>query len=262
MTCVVECPSKSATCLTVSDLIVPSGCFIEGKRYNLRSGYIVITRPAEYHSISINGTSDYERNIIHFHENCFENFGFPSEILAAFNQRSVGTNNRYRTNEFLGFDTISFFKQILEECENYDDPSPILIANLSSFLYALNCAFKKKHRPDVPDSYLLERKLIDYVNNNITNQITLDSTAQYLHISTTHVNRLFKSLTGSSLYNYVLTKRLIMAQKMIDEGKGAMYASEKCGFNDYSSFYRLYKKKVGISPSSSKSINNDISSDT
>ena len=149
----------------------------------------------------------------------------------------------------------------MEECSTVEDPTSILVANLSAFLYALNSAFGKKYVPDIPDGFVSERKLIDYVNDKITNQITLKSVAQYVHMSTTQVNRLFKSLTGSSLYQYVSTKRLIMAQEMIESGEGAISTSEKCGFNDYSSFYRLYNKNFGVSPSESKFAKNYLSPD-
>jgi AraC-like DNA-binding protein len=39
---------------------------------------------------------------------------------------------------------------------------------------------------------------------------------------------------------------------MISKGESATLAGQKCGFNDYSAFYRLYKKHFGTSPTAVK----------
>jgi AraC-like DNA-binding protein len=52
-----------------------------------------------------------------------------------------------------------------------------------------------------------------------------------------------------SVYQYMLRKRLILAQQKIRDGESATAAAMLCGFNDYSSFYKQYKKLFGVSPS-------------
>ena len=96
------------------------------------------------------------------------------------------------------------------------------------------------------------KKLIWYVNENLTQEISLDSISEYIHMSPSQVNRVFRKLTGTSVYDYILSKRLIMAQEMISMGEGSISASQKCGFKDYSSFYRLYKKRMGGAPCEAK----------
>ena len=69
--------------------------------------------------------------------------------------------------------------------------------------------------------------------------------AEHFFISASQANRIFKKSIGSSIWEYVIIKRLMAAKDMIEKGEGARTASEKCGFSDYSSFYRAYRKKYG-----------------
>jgi AraC-like DNA-binding protein len=45
---------------------------------------------------------------------------------------------------------------------------------------------------------------------------------------------------------------MIVAQDLIAKGESAVSASQRCGFHDYSSFYRLYKKRFNTSPTAVK----------
>lgn len=48
---------------------------------------------------------------------------------------------------------------------------------------------------------------------------------------------------------YVIKKRLILAHSKILKGELSSVAAIECGFNDYSGFYRQYKKMYDITPS-------------
>lgn len=58
----------------------------------------------------------------------------------------------------------------------------------------------------------------------------------------------FKQETGSTIYDYVIKKRLAMAKILIRKGMPISQIYQECGFNDYSSFERAFKKNIGISP--------------
>ena len=66
--------------------------------------------------------------------------------------------------------------------------------------------------------------------------------------SVSQLNRVFKSATGFSVWEYITGKRLASARNLIRAGVPATHAFTSCGFNDYSSFYRLYVKKFGVPP--------------
>ena len=53
-------------------------------------------------------------------------------------------------------------------------------------------------------------------------------------------------MTGTTVWDYILTKRLIAAKDMLMNGYRPNIVSEKCGWEDYSAFYRAYKLHFGV----------------
>ena len=90
--------------------------------------------------------------------------------------------------------------------------------------------------------------LIKYINRNLMTISSLDEVCSEFYISKTHLNRKFKAITGSTVWDYITVKRLITAKDLLMNGWKPKDVSEKCGYSEYSSFYRAYKSHFGISP--------------
>ena len=60
--------------------------------------------------------------------------------------------------------------------------------------------------------------------------------------------RRFKAETGYTIHGYLNEKRLLLAREKIGAGEPLIRVSEDCGFQDYSTFSRAYKKRFGASP--------------
>ena len=52
------------------------------------------------------------------------------------------------------------------------------------------------------------------------------------------------------LKQYINNKKILYAQSLLQTGMRATDVCEACGFRDYSTFYRLFRKITGISPAS------------
>lgn len=91
-------------------------------------------------------------------------------------------------------------------------------------------------------------ELIRYINRNITSDLPLDLLAAEFHFSKYHLARKFKAYTGISIHRYLSLRRILAAQEMIRRGIKPKDACFRCGFTDYSSFYRAFKTQVGMSP--------------
>ena len=97
--------------------------------------------------------------------------------------------------------------------------------------------------------------IITYVNEHLGEIKSLDEIEQNFYFSRSYLNRIFKKKTGSTIWNYIILKRLLNAQNDIKMGKSAALAAAMNGFSDYSSFYRQYKKQFGTSPILDRSAN-------
>jgi AraC-like DNA-binding protein len=137
---------------------------------------------------------------------------------------------------------IFFFEKTEREAEIIT-PKNAILSNLSALLGSVNVAFLNKSNRDTEES-----GIIAFVNENLTKDISITDIAAFVHLSPSQLSRVFKALTGTSVYEYILTKRLILFHEKKRQGKSAIKASSECGFHDYSAFYRLYKKRYGVSP--------------
>ena len=90
--------------------------------------------------------------------------------------------------------------------------------------------------------------LIRYINQNAAQPLSIDQLGQVFELSRSALMHDFKDYTGMSIYQYILTRRVILAQQLIQQGAKPNQACEQCGFTDYTSFYRAFKSEYGISP--------------
>jgi AraC-like DNA-binding protein len=93
---------------------------------------------------------------------------------------------------------------------------------------------------------------IDYINTHLQEPISPDSLAKQFYLSKYHLMHCFKEETGCSIGSYLSTKRLLLAREYIQEGMSATQACYECGFHNYSTFFRAWKKCFGNSPTSKK----------
>lgn len=98
----------------------------------------------------------------------------------------------------------------------------------------------------VPDDKITQ--VLSYINEHLTEPLTVDALAERAYLSKYHFMRLFKSQTGSTVHEYILQKRLLNAAKLIRHETPAGRAAMESGFADYSAFYRAFRKTFGVRP--------------
>lgn len=101
-------------------------------------------------------------------------------------------------------------------------------------------------------SQLTERGLIDdmfhYIDDNIAHRLTLDDIAEHFHVSKSTVSHLFQKQLQVSFYQCVIQRRLLLSKQKLSEGVNPTIVCVECGFADYPSFYRHFRKEYGCSP--------------
>ncbi len=217
---------------------------VEGHIYKLRPGAILLMRSSEAHKLIVNESDEYERYVFNFRPELFSLFS--KELLTPFTERALGERNLYLPSE-LGVSAISVFEKIFTEL-SLICPKDVILANASSLFSAVLRAFLDTSRHINAKDKSIPQEIISYINEHLSDELSLDKIAKEVHLSASQTNRIFKEIAGTSVYDYILSKRLILFQEKRALGKSALEASQECGFRDYSSFYRLYKKRMGISP--------------
>ncbi len=218
---------------------------VEGTLYKLKSGAIMLMRPSETHKLIVNKSTEYERYVINFSGSLFSGTPFSMELLSPFKKRGLGEENMYLSSELGSISALAQIEKMINECGTFNKNDAI-ISNLSSLLSSINSAFNIKEKK-LPTKGA-DAEIISYVNENLTSDLTIEKIARKMHISPSQVSRVFKKSTGKSPHSYITAKRLILFNKKLRNGLGVIEACHECGFNDYSSFYRLYKKHFGKAP--------------
>ncbi|KYG26592.1 response regulator transcription factor [Alkalihalobacillus trypoxylicola] len=95
----------------------------------------------------------------------------------------------------------------------------------------------------------LVEQMIDFVQNRLNENITLQDLADELYISRNYLGQIFKKIVGESFKNYLTRIRMEKAKKMIQEGNYLIYeVSEKVGYVNPAYFTTTFKKYTGYTP--------------
>lgn len=96
-------------------------------------------------------------------------------------------------------------------------------------------------------------KALSYIEQNITDDLSLPELAEYCHVSERHLFRLFKQSCGESPASYVESSRLDLAQQLLTEDKlNHQQVADRSGFGSADSMRRVFMRRLGITPSEFK----------
>ncbi len=231
---------------------------IEGNSYPLSAGDILIMRPGEAHYIDVDPLCPYSRVFVHFDPSLFDSFDPERHLLEPFNSRERGKLNKYSSDEFQS----DRYRSFVDTIRSRDKLTRInAVAKLLPLLDDICKAFGNKTVS--VESETVIQKILKYINSNITEHISIDEICREFYISKSQLCRIFKTNTGSTIWEYITAKRLVLAQNYIRSGHAPSKIFANCGFGDYSTFYRAYKKRFGISPNEqSEYIHKNISDES
>lgn len=232
-------------------LLSGSGSYIvEGRRYTLKSGDIVLVGSRCVHKPEFEEGISYERIILYIS---------PALLAASSTERfsleSVFSGARghvLRPSEEARRRCRSLAEEL--EGEMADDSGEGEILSRCTLLRLLIEIDREARRteaempkPTAPqDEKILA--ILRYMESHLDEDISIDDLAARFYISKYHMMRKFREETGTSIHNYLSDKRLLSARDMIREGVSATDACFRCGFRSYSAFSRAYGKFFGETP--------------
>tara|TARA_R110001583_G_scaffold2536_5_gene18258 strand:- start:25841 stop:26692 length:852 start_codon:yes stop_codon:yes gene_type:complete len=96
-----------------------------------------------------------------------------------------------------------------------------------------------------------------YIQENFHRNISRDSIASRFNVSPNHLSRLFRQRGHMRLADYITWVRLERAKFMLTRYNFRLSeVALRCGFNDVNYFYRVFKNKLGRTPSEFRSMHN------
>lgn len=225
---------------------------IEGKSYELSPYDIVLVRHNDIHRLVVDNSQIYERIIVYISPNFMNAYKTDSYDLSyCFQKAEEEHSNVLRIPSLKNS---SLFQSItrLEKSFSDDGYASDLYRQVLflEFMIHLNRA-ARKNRLEFIDTDNCNTKILDilqYINENLNHDLNIDILSDHFYISKYYMMRLFKQETGYTLGHYISQKRLLLAKELILTGVSGTQACFDCGFKDYSTFSRAYKKFFHESP--------------
>lgn len=99
------------------------------------------------------------------------------------------------------------------------------------------------------ESYTIVRDIQHYIDENLSQEITLSKIADHVHYSPWYCARIFKELTGRTIFEYIRLLRLTAAAKVLkSETIAVIDVAFDFYFQSQEGFTRAFSKAFGISP--------------
>lgn len=225
---------------------------IEGKSYSLKPYDIVLVNAGEIHRPSVLDSSDYERIIIYVSTNFLKSYSKEEyDLNSCFYHAKKEHSNVLRLHSI----EKSKLYQICLELENSFKDSGYANELLQKILFLefmihLNRTVLSNHINYI-DSTINNGKLlqiIDYINEHLQEEITIDKLAEYFYLNRYYLMHYFKKETGYTIGNYITEKRILLAKQLVLNGASFTEACFQCGFKNYSTFTRAIKKVYNTTP--------------
>ena len=218
--------------------------YVEGNSYALQPGDILLMRPAEAHYIDVDPTAVYERLYINFDIRLFDMLERDNTLLRPYFDRRAGTRNHYSADEIC----THYLRGVLQP----EGSRATRIANLVLLMERLCHLFGAASvSADQPDT--LEYRLIRFINHNLDRELSTQFLCERFFLSPAQLCRRFHNATGTSVGRYVTTKRLLLARQLLLQGQKPLKVCTCCGYKDYATFFRAYKRYFGHTPKDASS---------
>lgn len=220
---------------------------IEGNDYVLSSGDLIMTNPDELHSFSFPNENIYHREFLHVYPGFLKRF---PEALEYLNSRKAGKNNLI-PSEFVkkyGIDTI--FRNMEKSCRTPDSSTDLLMLayTVELIIQIKRISENETIQYKTPVINEKSKSIRYYIDTNYEKSIAVPYIAEAMYMSSAYASRLFKKETGMTIKAYLNMRRVTHAKNLMMEGRKATEIFDKCGFSDYSTFYRAFTKFVGMTP--------------
>ena len=226
---------------------------IEGRAYKVHPGDMILIGPNDIHTLQIGRDVDYERIVLHFN----------LELLSKMVQSMVtecpafqwhidspvipcAICKKYQLHELLTC-MVAY-----EESQWYRNP--YTIAKTLELVIQLDKIFADRKltmtQPTTVDPLI--QRMVDHIDANISQPISLDNMAAELFVSKSTLCHRFRAYMNVTINRYITVKKIYYAAELIQRGMSAAEASSAVGYRNYTTFFYNFKQIIGTAPGAGK----------
>ena len=212
-------------------------------------------RPALHQPRIAKDHGPYERMVLWLDKRYLEQLSTPQTSLTrCFDASAPGHTNLLRLPPAQRAESQTLMERLAAESEGAQAAAygsdVVARACLLQLLAGLNrFALAAPARHEVEDKAgPVVAEVLHYINEHYPDELSLDLLSAKFFISKYHLSHEFHRLVGTSVYRYIIQKRLVIAKQMLANGVAPTDVYGHCGFGDYANFYRAFKAEYHISP--------------
>lgn len=226
------------------------GYTVDGQRYSLQSGDIVLVDSHSVHRPEFEPGAAYERIILYISPEFLRKASVPGCDLTECFRPEQGHVLRPEEPERKKLFALA---ESLERELAGEDYGRVILSN-AAVLRLLVQIGRSLRRADAPRPGPVtpgnERvaAIVRYLDRHLTEDICIEGLSEQFFLSKYHMMRLFRRETGSTIHGYLTERRLMMARELIQGGMSATDACFRSGWRSYCSFSRAYGKRFGSTP--------------
>ena len=212
---------------------------VEGNIFTLERGNVLVMASGQTHHLLLEPSAVYERMAL-----LIDTAATPSEFDSISEQIYEGSNlfELTKSEQTWFEESFSLISKVSEDLQKN------LVFSFASMVFSLlSTKITRNVDSHIEDNVI--KKAINYINKNLSNNLSLNIIAAELFCDKASLNRKFRKIMGCTVWEYVVRRRIYSSRQRLFFSASVTDAFEKSGFNDYSSFFRAYKKIIGISPS-------------
>lgn len=106
-----------------------------------------------------------------------------------------------------------------------------------------------EHCRGTADDRPIAERIVEYIEQNYTNQISLRDVAAAFGYSAAHFTTAFRRSTGMSVTAWIIQRRVSAARTLLGQADVSVASvCDAAGFNDLCYFTRQFQRHVGVTP--------------
>ena len=212
---------------------------VEGNIFSLERGNILVMASGQTHHLLLEPSTVYERMAL-----LIDTCAVPPEFDCISEQIYEGSNlfELTKSEQTWFEESFSLISKVSEDLQKN------LLFSFASMIFSLlSTKITRNIDSHIEDNAI--KKAINYINKNLSNDLSLNIIATELYCDKASLNRKFRKIMGCTVWEYVVRRRIYSSRQRLFFSGSVTDAFENSGFNDYSSFFRAYKRIIGVSPS-------------
>ncbi|MCM3626653.1 AraC family transcriptional regulator [Paenibacillus glycanilyticus] len=225
--------------------------FIRDSVYHIGAGDLILVNSNDVHRTSELSQPNHERVVLHYDLPFFDGLSQEEKELLLSPFSSDYPIVKLNLQERMQLEAM--FESLLRELNDEPPGYRLHIRNMAIELLLFTARHaRKRNSPPSDELTPVQRKVTDiirHINLHFRDPLHLDELAKHFFISKGHLSRVFKEVTGFGFSQYINITRIKEAEHLLRETDWSITEiSERCGFENFSHFGKVFKELSGLSP--------------